>query len=118
MGDFVEPEMAAEQDAVKAQLLQIVQKYVADDASFVDLSSVEGLPAKISEEVMTFLREHCPLTQGYKLFVKTVLLQVNGMASSTNTLWALEGEYRDYNLSVAWTNSARCSVWLTVIANP
>ena len=50
---------------------------------------------------MTQLRQEM-IVDGYKLFVKAVILQVNGMASSTNTLWAVDGQARDMNLSVSW----------------
>ena len=50
---------------------------------------------------MTQLRQES-IVDGYKLFVKAVILQVNGMASSTNTLWAVDGQARDINLSVSW----------------
>merc|ERR1712070_227473 len=106
-----------EQDAVKGRLLEIIQGHVGQDTAFVDIRAEDNLPSKISEEIMTQLRQE-PIVEGYKLFVKAVILQVNGMASSTNTLWAVDGKMRDMNLSVSWTNDARCSVWVTVVANP
>merc|ERR1712028_64643 len=112
------PDMSAEeQEALKCRLLEIVQGHVGQDTAFADINAEDNVPSKISEDVMTQLREES-IVDGYKLFVKAVILQVNGMASSTNTLWAVDGTMKDMNLSVSWTNEARCSVWLTVVANP
>merc|ERR1712028_330291 len=82
-------EMAAEeQEALKGRLLEIVQGHVGQDTAFADINAEDNVPSKISEDVMTQLREES-IVDGYKLFVKAVILQVNGMASSTNTLWAV-----------------------------
>eukprot|EP00656_Telonema_subtile_P026512 TRINITY_DN2848_c0_g1_i1.p1 TRINITY_DN2848_c0_g1~~TRINITY_DN2848_c0_g1_i1.p1 ORF type:complete len:156 (-),score=51.62 TRINITY_DN2848_c0_g1_i1:287-754(-) len=103
---------AAELEGIKGQLVDLIGSCITEDAKFGDIDSKE-VAKEISEKSMALLMDQ-PLLEGYKMFVKAVILQVNGMAASSNTLWSAQ----DYNLSVSWSNEAKCAVWLTVIANP
>merc|ERR1711934_35681 len=113
MGDNQIDQMSAEeQQEIKNKLLEVIQDHVKADDKFTEIDTKE-ISKKISESGMQLLMAE-ELLSGYKMYVKATILQVNGMASSSNTLWTAQ----DLNLSVSWTNDEKCSVWLTVIVNP
>merc|ERR1712224_632409 len=99
-------------EEIKGKLLALIKQHLGEDTKFSDMNPDDQIPSKISEGAMNLLRNEESLPN-HKLFCKAIVLQVNGMASSTNTLWCTEGEMRDRNFSVSWTNNVKCSVWLT-----
>eukprot|EP00658_Telonema_sp_P-2_P008874 TRINITY_DN13360_c0_g1_i1.p2 TRINITY_DN13360_c0_g1~~TRINITY_DN13360_c0_g1_i1.p2 ORF type:complete len:124 (+),score=40.84 TRINITY_DN13360_c0_g1_i1:247-618(+) len=101
-----------EQEAIKQRLIGVIQEFIPDDDKFAAIDTKEASKS-ISEKSFHVLKE-TPELEGHKLFVKAAILQVNGFAISNNTLWSPQ----DYNLSVSWTNSAGCTVWLTALVNP
>eukprot|EP00658_Telonema_sp_P-2_P033680 TRINITY_DN2466_c0_g1_i1.p2 TRINITY_DN2466_c0_g1~~TRINITY_DN2466_c0_g1_i1.p2 ORF type:complete len:136 (-),score=48.28 TRINITY_DN2466_c0_g1_i1:288-695(-) len=99
-------------EAIKQRLIEVIQEFVPADAKFTSLDTKEA-STNISATCFQLLKE-APELEGHKLFVKAAILQVNGYAISSNTLWSPE----DHNLSVSWTNNVGCTVWLTAVVNP